>query len=109
MKEAERGRRGSYQRGVDEAVCGRPGLRRDEAVQGELLLGAVNRRDVVGRVALLLLLLLLGVRVHLHRPVTVLWHESVDGDRLRLYPRLGGVTTRGRALAPVRFSGLSDC
>lgn len=72
----------SYQCGVDEAVCGRPGLRRDQAVQGELLLGAVNRRDVVGRIALL------GVRVHLHWPVTVLWHESVDSDCLRLYPRL---------------------
>lgn len=73
---------GGNQRGVDEAVRGRPGLRRDQAVQRELLLGAVHRWDVVGRVALL------GVRVHLHRPVTVLWHESVDGDCLRLYPGL---------------------
>lgn len=72
----------THQRGVNEAVRGRPGLRRDEAVQGELLLRAVDRRDVVGGVALL------GVRVHLHRPVTVLWHESVDGDGLRFYPRL---------------------
>lgn len=72
----------SYQGGVDEAGRGRPGLRRDEAVQRELLLRAVNRRDVVGRVADL------GVRVNLHRPVTVLWHESVDSDCLRFYPRL---------------------
>lgn len=75
----------SYQRGVDEAVRGGlPGLRRDQAVEGELLLRAVNWGDVVGGVALL------GIRVHLHRPVTVLWHESVDGDGLGLYPGLGG-------------------
>lgn len=61
---------------------GGPGLRRDQAVQRELLLGAVNWWDVVGRVALL------SVQVHLHRPVAVLWHESVDRNRLRLYPRL---------------------
>lgn len=72
---------GPYQPWVDEAVRG-PGLRRDEAVQRELLLRAVNRWDVVGRVALL------GVWVHLYWPVAVLWHESVDSDCLRLYPRL---------------------
>lgn len=78
-----------YQCGVDEAVRGWPRLRRNEAVQGELLLGAVHRRDVVRRVALL------SVRVHLHRPVTVLWHKSVDSDCLRLYPCLLGRTTTG--------------
>lgn len=66
---------------VDEARC-RPGLWRDEVVEGEVLLG-VNWRDVVGRVACML-----GIWGNLHRPVTVLWHESVDSDCLCLYPRL---------------------
>lgn len=87
---------GGDQRGVDEAVCGRPGLRRDQAVQGELLLGAVHRRDVVGGVALL------GVRVHLHRPVAVLWHESVDGDCLRLYPGLEEEEEEERSRAAIK-------
>lgn len=71
----------SYQCRVDEAGCC-PGLRRDEVVEGEVLLG-VNVRDVVGcGVAML------GIGVNLHWPVTVLWHKSVDSDCLRLYPRL---------------------
>lgn len=78
------GSTGSHQLRVDEAVRGGPRLGRDEAVEGELLLGAVNGGHVVGGVALL------GVGVHLRRTVPVLWHESVDGDRLGLYPRLGG-------------------
>lgn len=71
----------SYQCRVDEARCGRPGLRRDEVVEGEVLL-RVNMWDVVGRVAML------SVGVNLYWPVTVLWHESVDSDCLRLYSRL---------------------
>lgn len=82
----------SYQRGVDEAVCGGPGLWRDDVVQGELLLRAVNWWDVVGCVTLL------GEGVDLHRPVTILWHESVDSDCLRLYPGLGGERTCPREL-----------
>lgn len=76
--------RRAHQGGVDEAVRGGPGLGRDEAVEGELLLGAVDGGDVVGGVALL------GVGVHLHRPVAVLWQEGVDGDGLGFDPGLRG-------------------
>lgn len=71
-----------HQRRVDEAVRGGPGWGSDEAVQRELLLRTVHRGDVVGCVRTL------GIRVNLHRPVTILWHKSVDSDCLRLYPCL---------------------
>lgn len=55
----------------------------DQSIEwGELLLRPKRRRDVVGGIALL------HAGGHIHRPVSILWHKSVDCDGLGLDPRL---------------------